>query len=182
MLFLDIYNEGDRYKAEKLYKLYGKLMYKIAYDIVKEKEMAEDAGHQAFIKIIRNLHKIEEAECTHSRNFVVIICRNVAINLYRQKTKVLQHTFSIEESTMDLPGKDNNPSDIVITKESKDKLVQLIKDLSPIYRDVLLLQRVYHYSREEIGKELGISVETVKKRLSRGKHILLEKLDSDDLR
>ena len=60
MLFLFVENENDRNKTERLYKQYKYLIFSEANKILQDKHLAEDAVHQSFIKIINNLHKIDE--------------------------------------------------------------------------------------------------------------------------
>ncbi len=50
----------DRDKFERIYIQYRNLMYHVAYGILGNHFDAEDAVHQAFVAIIRNLQKIGE--------------------------------------------------------------------------------------------------------------------------
>ena len=86
MLFMAIEDEDDLLKVERLYERYKRLLYKIAYNILKDKYLSEDAVHQTFIRIINNLHKIGEINCPQTQSFLVIMCRNVAIDIYNQRT------------------------------------------------------------------------------------------------
>ena len=52
-------NSDDKVKFEKVYKNYKNIMLNRAYEIVKERQLAEDAVHNAFLKIINNLPKIK---------------------------------------------------------------------------------------------------------------------------
>ena len=58
---------------------------------------------------------------------------------------------------------------------------ELLKNLSPKYRDVILLKYTHGLTRKEIAETLGISEETVKKRLYRGQKELTEKAKEEDL-
>ena len=46
---------------------------------MRDYQLAEDAVQKAFMKVLDNLHKIEEPDCNKTRAFLVIITRNVAI-------------------------------------------------------------------------------------------------------
>ena len=78
MFLFTIENFHDRLKTERLYLSYRKLMYKEAFEIVQNRHCAEDAVSESFVRIIDNLHKIDEQDCLKTRSFLVIICRNVA--------------------------------------------------------------------------------------------------------
>ena len=78
ILFTTIENFSDRFKIERLYMCYRNLMYKEALEIVQNPHSAEDAVSESFVRIIKNLHKIDEQDRPKTRSFLVIICRNVA--------------------------------------------------------------------------------------------------------
>lgn len=50
--------EEEKSKMEALYITYKGLMLKIAYDISKDYDLANDALHNAFLKIVHHLNKI----------------------------------------------------------------------------------------------------------------------------
>lgn len=176
MFYAAIQNEKDRTKVEKLYYEYRKLMYKEAYAILDDKTLAEDAVSESFIRIINNLHKIDENICPRTRNFLVIICRNVAKNIYNSKMNTIpyEHTEDITNPI--------NMEDFVINRETIKRITDIILAMDSKYRDVLILRRAYEMSREDIAKIFGISVETVKKRLLRANNMIKAKLEKEDVR
>jgi len=80
-------SEQDKNKFEILYTTYRKLMFYVANRILKDQYLAEDAVHQAFIKIIENLDKIEDVHCHKTKSYIVIIVRNNAINMYNRRKR-----------------------------------------------------------------------------------------------
>ena len=48
---------------EQIYLEYRGLMYHVAYEILHNEQDAEDAVHQAFIKIAENIKKIRNENC-----------------------------------------------------------------------------------------------------------------------
>ena len=179
IFFKTIENNEQRAKAEKLYYIHRTLMYQIAYEILGNKQQAEDAVHESFVRIMKNLHKIDENNCPRTRSFLVIICRNVAVNMYNKSKSIKNADYEIDNISND---ENNSPLDIVINKESLERLTSAIMELKPIYRDVFLLRYSHDFSREEIAEQLGITIETVKKRITRAKKILVEKLEKEGIR
>lgn len=53
-------DSSDKVKFERLYLHYQAFMYRIAYHILKNKQDAEDAVHNAFLSIAKNIEKIED--------------------------------------------------------------------------------------------------------------------------
>ena len=147
---------------------------------MQDKHLAEDAISESFIRIINNLHKIDENDCPRTRNFLVIICRNVAKDIYKH-----QRAESAIDSTDDTESElvsDDTPPDIIIGKESAERLAECISQLDAKYRDIFLLRRAYNMSREDIAKTVGISEEAVKKRLQRAKAMILKEYSKEQIK
>lgn len=169
-------------KIAKLYDRYSKLMRAEAYNILKDYALAEDAVHQSFIKIMSNMNKINHNNEAKIRNFLVIICRNTAIDIYKKRLYLNENSKSLDYETDD----DDNiidyrePSKILIDKENIEKLANYIDKLPQIYKDVLLLEKLHNNTKEEIAKLLGIKYETVRKRSLRARKMLIEALEKEE--
>lgn len=182
MILLLIENEYDLLKAEHLYEQYRNLMYSEAKKILQDERLAEDAVQQSFIKIINNLHKIDENNCRRTRNFMVTICVNVAKSMYKKSLYLNKQDDMVEDIDADTADPGNDPLDILIDKDSVKQITKAIDALKPIYRDVILLKRAYKYSREEIAELLEIPERTVKKRLERARRQLSQVLEKEELK
>lgn len=178
MFYMAIQDEGKRLKTEELYYTYRNLMYKISYEILQDEHLAEDAISESFIRIIKNLHKIGEVDCPKTRNFLVIICRNVSKNMYNSRKKTNECDY-LDEMAEDK--KVTDPAEIVINKESVEKLSKVISSLDEKYKDVFILSRVYNISPQDIAGMLGITVENVRKRLQRAKEKILEEYNKEEI-
>ena len=82
-------NPEEESKFEVLYKEYRSTMYNHAYGILKDKYLAEDAVHNAFLKLTKNLEKVNEIKCKETRNYLVILVRGAAIDFYNQNKKIV---------------------------------------------------------------------------------------------
>lgn len=172
----DFHNE-EQALVERLYQRYAKLMFKIAFEILKDPQYAEDAVQLAFERILHNLHKIEEENDTKTRNFVVIISRNVALNLYNQRLHLNNRCSEYENLADAAPS--SEPQEIVLDRESVRHIRKIVEELPQIYRDVLLLRMMFRLHRNEIASLLGIKPETVKKRLFTARKMVAEALERE---
>lgn len=171
--------------VEKLYKEYKNLMYKEANNILKDTSLAEDAVQQSFIKIIKNIEKIDEKNEAKTRSFLVIICRNIALDIYKNRLYLNQNSNSLDfEIDEDDEGPVDyvEPSKIVIDKETIEKVTECIRNLPPIYRDVLLLEKVHNNTKEEIAELLNIKYETARKRSLRARKMIADALEKEDIK
>lgn len=55
--------------VEELYCMYKKLMYKEAYAILSDAHLAEDAVHESFVRVIKNMHKLDLNNCQRTRGY-----------------------------------------------------------------------------------------------------------------
>lgn len=149
----------EKSKLELLYKEYKNSMYNIAYDILKDKYLAEDAVHNAFLKLTKNLEKINEVKCKETRNYLVILVRGVAINIYNQNKKIVP----VEETdTVDVP-------ELIESKLERERVFEIISNMEEKYSDILMLKLFYDYSNDEISQLLDIAPEHVSIRFFRAK-------------
>lgn len=170
-------NDAEENKFEQLYLAYRQVMYYAANSILKDPAAAEDAVQQAFMRILNHMDKISEVNCPQTKSFVVIIVRNVAINLYNSRKKQL--ALSLDELAEWTPDEAASPSDELESKEGSLHLAQLMARLPDGYRSVLLLKYDNGYSTAEIASMLELTEENVKKRLQRARKKLQEILERE---
>lgn len=152
----------EKSKLELLYKEYKNSMYNIAYDILKDKYLAEDAVHNALLKLTKNLEKINEVKCKETRNYLVILVRGVAINIYNQNKKIVPVEELDETDTVDVP-------ELIESKLERERVFEIISNMDEKYSDILMLKLFYDYSNDEISQLLDIAPEHVSIRFFRAK-------------
>ena len=162
-------NSDDKVKFEKVYKSFKNIMLNRAYEIVKDRQLAEDAVHNAFLKIINNLPKIYDADSNETKWYVIVIVTNEAKKIYNKENKILKAELMDVESDLNLEA-------IVEDKNIVEKVKREIDLLPEIYRDTMSLKYYNDLSNKEISSVLSIPISTVKKRLQRGRKILIQKL------
>ncbi|MCR4926083.1 MAG: sigma-70 family RNA polymerase sigma factor [Clostridiales bacterium] len=157
-------------KVARIHNLYKAVMYSVAFKILKNDPDAEDAVNQAFLKISENIDKISEIDCPKTKAFVVIIVKNVSIDIYNKNKKTIFNSAS-EENLQFVAVKD----DILDSIDYKE-LIKRIKNLPSGMKDALYLNCVIGYSVQETASILNISVEAAYKRIERAKAILAKKI------
>lgn len=157
--------EESKSKFALLYEKYRKLMYYVANKILLDEQLSEDAVHNAFIKLVKYLDAIEDIECHKTRNFIVIIVRSAALDIYRKRKRQSTLQFEELEFAAETYSEIDAHTDFEYMKET-------IKALPPKLRDVVELKFFYHYSNAEIAKLLDINEETIRKRLERAREKL----------
>ncbi|MCC8016083.1 MAG: RNA polymerase subunit sigma-24, partial [Clostridiales bacterium] len=77
----------DRNKFEIIYYNYRKRMVYEAYIVLHNAEDAEDAVHDTFIKIARNIKSIDNPNSRKTLSYVLKAVKNTAINMYNKNKK-----------------------------------------------------------------------------------------------
>ena len=141
------------------------------------RDRAEDAVHDTYVRIVKYMYKIDESNIGRTINFLLIICRNISIDIYKKNRQII----SIEdiEYNIDIV---STPLDVVITNDSIKRITDCIKRLKPIYRDVMLLKYDSDCNNEEISGLLNIKETTVRKRLERARRELTKILEEEEIR
>lgn len=166
-----IEEETDKIKFEKIYTLYRKKMWYTANSVLSDAYLAEDAVHNAFIGIAKNISKITDIESSKTLSYVITAAKNAALDILR-KNKGLPET-DIDE-LYDISDKDS--SSFYKAVEAEDFLVKALVAMPATYRDVLYLLIVEQMSEKEIAELLGRKPGTVHQQVRRGRAMLKEEL------
>ena len=150
----------ERSKFEQIYLEYKGLMFHVAYDILHNEQDAEDAVHQAFVKIAENIKKIDDPICPKTHSYVVTIVENKAIDQYRKRQK-----HQTVELIDDIQGTEAH-------YEGNNDLTKCILKLPARYREMILLRYHHGYSVREITNIMDISLAAAIKLDQRAKNKL----------
>jgi RNA polymerase sigma-70 factor (ECF subfamily) len=164
---------SEQEKFHCIYKNYNRLLYKIAYDILQNNEDAKEAVQEAFIRIVQNLSKISDPFCPETKNYVVIICKNISLTMLKKRNRMDAeelHDYFYDERH------EANPHNVASVNDTIRTVVEVILDMPEHYRDCLYLELIQEFDYLEIADILGLKPETVRKRVQRGKKQLREKL------
>ncbi len=163
---LDI--EEEKSKLEMLYYEYKGLMLKIAYDILKDYDLANDALHNAFLKIINNLHKLEEKPCHKTKVYMVLVIESVSKNMYNSRKRRRSALVEFQDDSIIAENFENT----VEQRLETEYIMKKIAFLSEQDRTVLTLRYVNDLSYKDIAKLMNIPSATARKRLERAKNRL----------
>lgn len=172
MIFLMVIDEPEeKRKFVLIYEKYRYLVYRVALDVLQDSYLAEDALQDAFWKIARSMEKLREIEAVATKRYIVTVAKCAAIDIYRKRKKQMKEEIYVDE----LSGV-AEPCSYMET-DVDNAVLDILKNLPVKYRDVFLLKYSSNMENGEIAQLLGITEETVRKRISRGKAMVQEALD-----
>ena len=149
-LFIEI-KYGNKIAFEKLYNNYNKLIYSIAYSILKNKQDAEDVVQIVFEKLY--LIDKEKLPNRNESSWLYSITKNETINyLKHNKNNIdLDSIYNI--------GDDNNEINKIIDQDSYNRLISKLNNKE---KEIISLKIISNLSFEEIGKLLKEPTGTIK--------------------
>ena len=150
----------EKMRFEQIYLKCRGLMYRVADSILHDHQEAEDAVHNAFMKIIKNFSKFQNTPTKDLAPQITVIARNEAISLLRKKPDAAQL-----EDWIGLAETSETVSDY-------HSLVDSFTRLPQTYRAVMEMKLLLGYSDGEIAAKLGLSKKAVSVRISRGRQLL----------
>lgn len=162
MYLMMIDSPEDRSKFEEIYIQYRGIMMKTALAVLNNHHDAEDAVHHAFVKIAEHIEKIEEAVCPKTKAYVVTICENKAIDLYRMKQRHPQVEYL------------DALAGVTVAYHGANALAACMAKLPARERELILLKYKYGYSNNEVAQLLGLSYSNAIKIDQRAKKKLRE--------
>jgi len=165
MTMLD--DENDRITLAEVYENYKTDMLRYALSLTGNKEMAEDAVHDAFLSIIRYKDKIFALPNQEKRAMVIIITKCRSIDLLRKKKHIADE--SIEDMEYSLETNDIPVEKQVILIDEYTTIKKHIATLDEASRVVLEMKYVLGMTYKEIGEELGMTAKHVDTKIMRAK-------------
>lgn len=170
ILILTFSSQSEKDKFEYLYHTYKNLMLYKAHQILRDYTLSEDAVSEAFIRIYKNIDKIDDPTSNSSAAFLVTIVKNTALTLLSREKKQAHTEFAEEqEFAFDL-------EHYVLGEISAAEITQVVDTLNEDLKSVFLLSYSYQLSHKEIARLLDISENNVTVRLHRAKKKLAELL------
>ena len=143
-----------------LYDNYAAALNGIIYRLVEDKELAEDILQEAFVKIWNNFASYDT---TKGRLFtwMLNLTRNLTIDTLRSKGYKKQSKISGDENSV------SNFTDNKAVAEKFDAMGirKQLSNLKPEQRSIIDMAYFNGYTQDEISKEMGIPLGTVKTRM-----------------
>lgn len=149
-LFAKIKNNNNT-AFEELYSKYSKLIYKIAYSILKNKSDAEDVMQLVFEKIY-SMDK-ENLPTKNETSWIYSVTKNETLNYFKSNRNNinLDDIYEIEDNNQEISK--------IIDQENYNRLVSKLNDNE---KEIVSLKIISNFSFEEIGKILNMPTGTVK--------------------
>jgi RNA polymerase sigma-70 factor, ECF subfamily len=175
---------GDRDAFDQLVARYQRYVFNLVYQHLGRTDDLEDVSQEVFLRVYKFIRKYKGTASLESWIYKIVLnyCRTHA-----RRKSVLARIFgftpgrsSEEERSFEvldtLPAETYDPAKAIEQRRQADDIMQAVRALPDIYRDVLVMREVNELSYEEIAQILGISLGTVKSRISRARDLVRSKV------
>ncbi len=170
----------DRSFIEHLYIQHRYLLFKVAYNIVRNPQTAEDMVSEACVLFIRHIDTLRKLNVCKTRAYIVSIVRNVSLDYVRKRDRQSKKYYLTgEEKDFDVPEQREIDDELIRKAETE----ALRKALHKIHKgECELLQMKYFdlMTDAEIAEKLHIGANSVRQYLTKARRSLRRILEEDE--
>lgn len=167
---IERFQKGDLYAFDLIVKRYKDQLLNFVYRFVGSQEEAEDIVQETFLRVYRKRKAYKRI--AKFSTWIYTIAGNLSrTELRRRKRRKL---FSVtdmgyEDRDYEIADEEYNPENYVEGVIQEEIIHKEINNLSPKFREVIILRDVQELSYEEISKIIRVPIGTVKSRVNRGR-------------
>jgi RNA polymerase sigma-70 factor (ECF subfamily) len=176
---------GNREAFDQLVARYQRYVFNLVFQHLGRTDDLDDVSQEVFVRIYRSIGKYRGNASLESWIYKIVL--NYCRTHVRRRNSFLrvfgapamsgpageERTFELIDS---LPADTYDPAKTIEQRRVAQDIITAVKSLSSIYRDILIMREVNELSYEEISQILGISIGTVKSRISRARDLVRGKV------
>ena len=161
-------------KLELAVREHARLVFRIAYSVLRNHHDAEDATQETFMRVLRYRRKLGGVH--DPRTWLARIAWRVAIERRGRHAEISLSESETATAVMQLRSQLASGEENVVGNELAAVLTSLIAALPVSLRDALSLGAIEELSPSEIAQVLGTTESSVRSRQFRARQILKDKL------
>jgi RNA polymerase sigma-70 factor (ECF subfamily) len=169
-------SKGDAEKQSigLLYERCKRLCFHVAFKITNNREMAEDAVHDAFLSVIKHKRKLFGMPFDEQKAYIIAAVKNKSLDLTRaaRQTECIPIEDADGEGFADSLDIERN----YVSQEAYERLIRCVNALPEIYKTALEMRYVLDMSNKEIASALDAAPRAVSARIRRAKKMLRDML------
>ena len=169
---------GDDTALAELYDRIGRVAYGIAFRILRDERLAEDAVQEGFLAVWRSAATYR-AERAKASTWVVTLVHRRAVDIVRREER--RRAEPLEPVTgQDAPDPAGSAEDEAWLGFERERVLTALAALPDAQRESLELAYYGGYSQSELAEMLGVPIGTIKSRMFAGLARLRALLDETD--
>ncbi|MFT5512022.1 MAG: RNA polymerase sigma-70 factor (ECF subfamily) [Bacteroidia bacterium] len=174
---IELVLNGDQEMFAHIVNRYKDRVAAISFNMVKDKNLAEEVGQETFIRLFKSLGQYNYKSAMST--YITRIAINLSLNKL-DSIKRRQNRFTSQDDSHNVFASNDA---LISSKMETKELVQIaLQHLNPEARSVVVLRMIEGYSVKETSSLLGIAEGTVMSKLNRAMKKMKETLDTYTLK
>lgn len=164
---------GDLLAFEALFYQYRDDVFRFAYLVVRDANLAQDVVQEAFLKVYRCIGMFQFR--AGFKSWLYRIAVNEAVSILRRRRLKEELAPAPDRAARNRKGQPSGewqPEEAILENEERRILRWAVGRLDPVHRSVVVLKYFHEFSDPEIAAVLGCPAGTVKSRLHRARELL----------
>jgi RNA polymerase sigma-70 factor (ECF subfamily) len=177
LVLIEAYRSGRREAFDDLVAAYETTVHRILGQLNVIGADVEDLTQDVFLRVFRNLHRFRGQSSFYTWLYRITV--NVFFDHNKKRKRADVRLARLQTALVDVSNQGPDPQDPfratleALTQDAFSRAIQLLPEP---FRDVVAMREVDDLSYEEIAMITGISIGTVRSRLSRARARLKESL------
>ncbi len=164
---------SDESALAELYDRVGRVAYGLAFRVLRDDRLAEDAVQEAFLGVWRTAAGFR-AERAKASTWILTIVHRRAVDLVRREER--RRADPLDDDTRDAATTESAEDEAWLGFE-RDRVQSALRQLPDAQREAIELAYYGGYSQSELAERLGMPLGTIKSRMFAGLARLRELLD-----
>ena len=158
-------------RLELAVREHSRLVYRVAYSVLRNHHDAEDATQETFVRVLRYRRKLDDVR--DPRTWLARVAWRVAVERRRRTPEI---ALDDDDRVLQIRSQSAGADEKLIGDEMNKVLRKLIVALPAELRDPFTLSTLDEISPADIAEVLGVRESAVRSRIFRARQILKEKL------
>ena len=149
--------QGNEQAFKLVYEKYRRLLYVLAYRYLMDKDRAEDAIQDVFVKLWEYRERLNIG--ISLRNFLFTMVKNHVLNVIRNENLAIEKQYEIAQRT---PEYEDDLVEKLEKREQMELFYEMLDKLPPQQKAICKLKVEEELSAKEIAERMNLSVNTIK--------------------
>ena len=159
---VDLYAKGENAAFDVLLQRHQNRIFSYIFNIVKNKDLADDLFQETFVKAIMTISQGRYTENGKFPAWITRIAHNLIIDHFRQEKSLAQ--LSCDYDDIDILNRkelsEETIEETIVRSQILDDVRKLVNALPSLQREVLEMRYYMNMSFKEIAETTGVSINT----------------------
>jgi RNA polymerase sigma factor (sigma-70 family) len=165
---------GDESALAELYDRVGRVAYGLAFRVLRDERLAEDAVQEAFLALWRSAAAFR-AERAKASTWILTLVHRRAVDLVRREER--RRVEPIGDEVAARAGEAEATEEAAWLRFERERVQKALRLLPDVQREAIELAYYGGFSQSELAERLGVPLGTIKSRMFAGLARLRELLD-----